>query len=114
MRSTVWFSNDGGEDIEKRRKWYGAAFNRNPLKATCLLCNSEDETLDHFLLGCGKLQDVRSPIMSDLLREYEAICKKLEIRTLDSSLLEIIVDCTCNLDTNPNLKAYIFGPVPYS
>ena len=33
--------------------------------------------------------------MSDLLCEFEA----------DSSLLEILVDCTCILDTYPNLKA---------
>ena len=42
--------------------------------------------------------------MYDLLRECEAVCQKLDVKTIDSSLLEIIVDCTCILDTYPNLK----------
>ena len=56
--------------------------------------NNENETLDHFLLGCEKLHCVRNHIISDLLRKCETVCQTSGIRTIDSSLLEIIVDCT--------------------
>ena len=72
------------------------------------MCNNEEETLGHFLLDCEKLQDIRNPVISDLLRECEAVCQKLDIRTFDTSLLEIIVDYTCILDTHPNLKQKIY------
>lgn len=82
-----------------------ATFNQNPVKATCLLCNNQDESLDHFLLDCEKLQDVRSPILSDLLHACEVIRQGLDIEVLDTSLLEIIVDSSCLLDIYPSLKS---------
>ena len=76
------------------------------MKATCLLCNNQDETLDHFLLDCEKLQDVRNPIISDLLHAYtcDVVCQGLDTGVLDINLLKIIVDCSCLLNIYPSLK----------
>ena len=44
------------------------------------------------MLDCEKLQDVRSPILSDLLHVCEIVRQGLDTGVLDTSLLEIIVD----------------------
>ena len=52
-----------------------------------------------------KLQDVRSPILSDLLHACEVVRQGLDVEVLDTSLLEIIVDSPCLLDIYASLKS---------
>ena len=37
-------------------------------KMLCLLCKKEDETTEHFLLRCESLENIRKPILDDILK----------------------------------------------
>ena len=43
-----------------------AAFNQNRIDPTCLVCQMEPETLEHFLLDCKVLVETREPYISEL------------------------------------------------
>jgi hypothetical protein len=43
-----------------------AAFNQNRIDPTCLVCQMESETLEHFLLDCNVLAETREPYISEL------------------------------------------------
>jgi hypothetical protein len=43
-----------------------AAFNKLEVDPTCLLCKTSPETLEHFLLYCEKLENIRVPILQDI------------------------------------------------
>jgi hypothetical protein len=43
-----------------------AAFNQNRIDPTCLVCQMEPETLEHFLLDCNVLAETREPYISEL------------------------------------------------
>ena len=57
-----------------------AAFNHLENDPTCLLCGSDSETLVHMLLVCEKLEDVRKPILEELM------CAISELLELDSDM----------------------------
>ena len=50
-----------------------AKFNQNEVNPTCQLCQTDNETLRHFLLGCHELESVRKPI----LKEFLQVCNRL-------------------------------------
>ena len=78
-----------------------ATFNQNKVNPTCLLCGLEDETVSHFLLRCSVLDNVRNPIMDNIL----STCKQVYSPTnTPESFLQLILDCsdlTCFMNT-PN------------
>ena len=43
-----------------------ANFNQNEVDATCLLCNTEDEDIEHFLLRCSVLDEIRNSTFHDM------------------------------------------------
>jgi hypothetical protein len=43
-----------------------ANFNQNKVDATCLLCNAEDEDMEHFLLRCSVLDELRNSTFHDM------------------------------------------------
>ncbi|MEW8548618.1 MAG: reverse transcriptase family protein, partial [Candidatus Thiodiazotropha sp.] len=45
-----------------------AAFNQNPIKPTCLVCNISDETPQHFLLNCSSMSHIREPILNQITK----------------------------------------------
>ena len=78
-----------------------ASFNQNQISSTCLLCKKEDENTEHFLLHCESLENIRKPIMDDILKIYEGLEQD------DSShLLQCILDPTVTFpDANvPELR----------
>ena len=73
-----------------------ASFNQNQISSTCLLCKKEDETTEHFLLHCELLENIRKPIMDDILKIYKGLDQD------DSShLLQCVLDHTV---TFPELR----------
>ena len=52
-----------------------ASFNQNQISPICLLCQKEDETLEHFTLHCESLENIRKPILDDIVR----ICEGLDV-----------------------------------
>lgn len=67
-----------------------AAFNQNPVKATCMVCNMQDETLQHFMLDCSPLDSVREPILNRL----KQLCRSNNIDCNSIDLLQLLVDCS--------------------
>ena len=62
--------------------------------ATCLLCNNEDETIEHFLLRCPQLSNTRSHIINEISRilddDFKMTLEELSI----SHQVKILLDCT--------------------
>ena len=53
-----------------------AKFNQHGITSLCLLCQSEDENIIHFILTCKELQTVRGPF----------VCKLRNLLLLDSRI----------------------------
>jgi hypothetical protein len=54
--------------------------NQNKVDATCLLCNAEDENMEHFLLHCSVLDEIRKSAYHDMDNEY---CKLTQMKLED-------------------------------
>ena len=48
-----------------------ARFNQNLVDPTCKVCNTDNETLEHFILQCDALQCMRQSILCDITQELE-------------------------------------------
>jgi hypothetical protein len=53
-----------------------ASFNRSQLNPICLLCGNGEETLDHFLLTCDRLDCIRAPLVKDIINTCSALFAK--------------------------------------
>ena len=76
-----------------RLKVNRASFNQNQISPICLLCQKEDETLEHFTLHCESLENIRKPILDDIVR----ICEGLDVLMApnnSSHMLQCILDAT--------------------
>ena len=67
IQETSWFRNGFKHSLMMRAradvlnlKWRNHGENNNSNDKTCSLCLQADETLDHFLLDCNNLQDIRN------------------------------------------------------
>ena len=67
-----------------------SAFNQNEIDPTCLICKEEPETVDHFLIRCSALAEVRQPIMDSILRCAECFMQT-PIET--EILVQLLLDC---------------------
>ena len=47
--------------------------NQATVNPICQLCNTDEETLEHFILKCSVLEHVRNPIISDMSNELEKL-----------------------------------------
>ena len=69
-----------------------AAFNKHQVDPTCVLCGQSSETLDHFILRCVELEDVRTSVLLDLSTYFYDICG-IHFNTLSvDEQLQIIID----------------------
>ena len=69
-----------------------AAFNKHQVDPTCVLCGQSSETLDHFILRCVELEDVRTSVLLDLSAYFYDICG-IHFNTLSvDKQLQIIID----------------------
>ena len=55
-----------------------ASFNRSQLNPICLLCGNGEETLDHFLLICERLDGIRAPLIKDIINTCSDHCIRKE------------------------------------
>ena len=69
-----------------------STFNQNEIDPTCLMCKEEPETVDHFLIRCSTLADVRKPIdMDSILRCAECFIQApIETQVLTQLLLDCV------------------------
>ena len=45
-----------------------SVFNQSEIDPICLMCKEEPETVDHFLIRCSALCDVRQPLLDSILK----------------------------------------------
>ncbi|VDI76287.1 Hypothetical predicted protein [Mytilus galloprovincialis] len=60
-----------------------AAFNQNNVDPTCKLCDQAEESISHFLLCCRALDQIRTPILKNV------ICKCSELLALQHSNIQL-------------------------
>ena len=105
----VWLSvNNNAKDVQRAHVKYKlltgtylvnqkkAKFSGKPTDSICTLCNSEDETIVHFLLKCSALSQPRSVIM-DLVNYLKTVLPINEVKKIlsdDSLLTQLIIDCS--------------------
>ena len=73
-----------------------SSFNQNRIDPTCLLCGNGDENMEHFILECSALSDIRMPI----LKEIRDICDSLHPISDNNMLMQIILDSQPILNYN--------------
>ncbi|MEW8546756.1 MAG: reverse transcriptase domain-containing protein, partial [Candidatus Thiodiazotropha sp.] len=83
-----------------------ASFNQNQISPTCLLCQRDDETMEHFILHCCALETVRQPILEDIMAVGLTMGIQLH-RENPADLLQTILDCSViqqqlNLEVAPS------------
>ena len=69
-----------------------AYYNKNKnLSAVCPMCKLTDESLEHFLLRCTALSEIRHSIVNEIIDHYNNLYHKYHLDD-DTSLLQIIID----------------------
>ena len=89
-----------------------AAFNQNQIKSTCLLCNTEDETMEHFLLSCTALHSVRQPIL-DIIKESLTTLHEAQLVRTTSDLLQIVLDCSALYHVIPKCNHHLLEAIEF-
>ena len=78
-----------------------ARFNQHQVDPTCLLCCKEPENVEHFLLRCESLTQVRDQFLHKI---YQSLQKSVGvghfdiIKSNDTVLTSTILDCTTLID----------------
>ena len=84
-----------------------SAYNQTAVNPTCQLCDSEDETLEHFILNYMHLEFTRKFVISGISHEVDSLLGESYFRDLtDHEKLRIILDCTVLVDVS-NGKLHI-------
>ena len=68
----------------------------------CPLCNGEPETIEHFLLYCPQLEDIRSVYMPRLFKVCRALCLSIS----PEDLVKYMLDFTYFQHAQPSLKLW--------
>ena len=55
-----------------------AIYSKHLISATCNLCKNADETLQHFILCCEALQDIREPLINRIIAVGSAVLAKIK------------------------------------
>ena len=82
------------------------AFNQNQIEPTCLLCKTEEETLEHFLLNCTALHSARQPIL-DIIKGLYTSLHEPQLTNIPSDLLQIVLDCSALYKTVPKRNHHL-------
>ena len=70
------------------------------MRDTCPLCNIESETMQHFLIKCEALEDIRSPLMSKITTALQEVnTRPLTVQT--------ILDPSIHTELEPETRDYI-------
>ncbi|CAG2231328.1 unnamed protein product [Mytilus edulis] len=69
-----------------------AKFKSNTELSICKLCNETEETLPHFLLTCKSLEDIRKPILEDLINSCSEELAAFNMKGEHFDILQLIID----------------------
>ncbi|CAG2232770.1 unnamed protein product [Mytilus edulis] len=69
-----------------------AKFINNTELSICKLCNETEETLPHFLLTCKSLEDIRKPILEDLINSCSEELAVFNMKDEHFDILQLIID----------------------
>ena len=69
-----------------------AAFNKNEVDPTCLLCGRSSETLAHFILHCAALEEVRRDVLSDISVYLYNPCEVQFHMLSEEEQLQLLID----------------------
>lgn len=69
-----------------------AKFISNTELSICKLCNETEETLPHFLLTCKSLEDIRKPILEDLINSCSEELPVFNMKDEHFDILQLIID----------------------
>ena len=69
-----------------------AKFISNTELSICKLCNETEETLPHFLLTCKSLEDIRKPILEDLINSCSEELAAFNMKGEHFDILQLIID----------------------
>ena len=73
-----------------------SAFNQNEIEPTCLLCKTDIETTEHFLLCFPALHSARQSIL-DIINGLYSSLHDPQRANHPKDLLQIVLDCTCSV-----------------
>ena len=89
-----------------------AAFNQNQIEPTCLLCKTEEETLEHFLLNCTALHSARQPIL-DIIKGLYTSLHEPQLTNIPSDLLQIVLDCSGLYQAVPKRNHHLLESIEF-
>ena len=68
-----------------------ANFSRASLSPICLLCNSAEENLEHFLIGCSQLNDIRDALLKEIISKCSILFAKYKLN-VSIVLLQVLIN----------------------
>ena len=68
-------------------------FNQHQVDGTCLLCNTMEESVEHFVLRCPSLGSVRDLIMTDIITELHSTVNFNISCASDQVMVQYIINC---------------------
>ncbi|CAG2258151.1 unnamed protein product [Mytilus edulis] len=83
-----------------------AKFINNTELSICKLCNETEETLPHFLLTCKSLEDIRKPILEDLINSCSEELAVFNMKDEHFDMLQLIIDPFTYMAGLRNEKAF--------
>ena len=109
IQETSWFRNGFKHSLMMRARadvlnlqWRNHGENNNSNDKNCPLCLQADETLDHFLLDCNSLQDIRNQhiiLQRPVNRDREEILNKLLLFNTENEQTEYYLQLLSQLWT---------------
>ncbi|CAC5424698.1 unnamed protein product [Mytilus coruscus] len=82
-----------------------ASFSKRHISSICKLCSKTNETVEHFILLCEKLEETKKPLMSKILNNGSLILAKYTTSRL-ADLLQLIINPFCYVDFDVNRTAF--------
>ena len=74
-----------------------AVYSKHLISATCNLCRNADETLQHFVLCCEALQDIREPLINRIIAVGSAVLTNIKA-SQPIDILKLIINSFIYVD----------------
>ena len=89
-----------------------SAFNQNEIEPTCLLCKTDIENTEHFLLCCPSLHSARQSIL-DIINGLYSSLHDPQLANHPRDLLQIVLDCSALYLTTPKRNHHIIETIEF-
>ena len=89
-----------------------SAFNQNEIEPTCLLCKTDIENTEHFLLCCPALHSARQSIL-DIINGLYSSLHDPQLANHPRDLLQIVLDCSALYLTTPKRNHHIIETIEF-